>query len=184
MLNARQNRRGLNLFGCGTTRAQRDGLGDSCDSHLGGSCATGAADCTPPSPLLPLTIRWDLIQDDAAIPHRQRRDGLADARSPSGNGNAESTKLELVLYVSAESPASVRAQRTMEQVLRSFSTDEVVYRVCDLSHEPHAGAADRVVFTPTLVRRSPGPRAWVLGNLENASIVTELLMAAGVTRRD
>ena len=93
-----------------------------------------------------------------------------------------SARLELILYVSAASPASVRAELAMKEVLKRFATDEISYSVCDLAKYPGEAERDRVIFTPTLVKRFPAPRAWVLGNLDNPSIVVELLMAAGITR--
>lgn len=42
---------------------------------------------------------------------------------------------------------------------------------------------DRVAFTPTLVRRSPPPRAWLLGDLRDHTALRSLLDDAGVARR-
>jgi hypothetical protein len=36
------------------------------------------------------------------------------------------------------------------------------------------------VFTPTLVKRGPGPRAWVLGDLSDAAVVIDLLKICGL----
>ena len=46
-----------------------------------------------------------------------------------------------------------------------------------------AGEADRVAFTPTLVKKYPEPRMWVLGNLREADIVADILRACGVDAR-
>ncbi len=37
-----------------------------------------------------------------------------------------------------------------------------------------------MVFAPTLVKRAPSPRAWVLGDLGDAGIVLDLLQLCGV----
>jgi len=56
-------------------------------------------------------------------------------------------------------------------------------QIFDVADEPLAGEEDQVVFTPTLVKRSPPPRAWVVGDLSDHSVVVTLLDMAGVQRR-
>lgn len=89
-------------------------------------------------------------------------------------------EVELVLYISSISPASLQARRNMESLLASFDTASVRFTVCDLSRDPLAGDADRVAFTPTLVRRYPEPKVWVLGNLKDSEVVADLLRASGI----
>ena len=97
----------------------------------------------------------------------------------TGTG-AQSDIVELVLYVSSTSPASIEAQQNLERLLRTVDRARVSCTVVDLATNPWAGAADRVAFTPTLVRRSPGPRTWVLGNLRDRHMVANLLRASGI----
>jgi len=47
--------------------------------------------------------------------------------------------------------------------------------VHDLSKDPSRGIADSVAFTPTLVRKTPGPRTFILGHITNPQLVLELL---------
>lgn len=89
-------------------------------------------------------------------------------------------KIELVLYVSAASPASMQAQSNMERVLDAFDRREVAYSVCDLQRNPETADHDRVVFTPTLVKRHPSPRLWIIGDLRDGDIVADLLRNSGV----
>jgi len=56
----------------------------------------------------------------------------------------------------------------------------VKFTVCDLGRDPLAGDADRIAFTPTLVKRFPEPRMWVLGNLREPEILADLLRVCGV----
>lgn len=88
--------------------------------------------------------------------------------------------VELILYVSSASPASIQARRNLERVLDGFDRAQVKYSVCDLGRDPLAGEADRVAFTPTLVKRYPEPRMWLLGNLREADLVADLLRVCGV----
>ena len=98
--------------------------------------------------------------------------------APSADGGAAA--VDLVLYVSAGSAASVKARRSMESTLRAFAGSPIRYAVCDVGEEPAKAEEDQVVFTPTLVKRSPGPRAWVLGDLSDAAVVIDLLKICGV----
>lgn len=93
-------------------------------------------------------------------------------------------RVELILYVSSASPASVLARRNLERLLGGFDGSQVKFTVCDLVREPLAGEADRVAFTPTLVKRYPEPRMWVLGNLRDPEIIADLLRVCGVDSRE
>jgi CheY-like chemotaxis protein len=88
--------------------------------------------------------------------------------------------VELVLYVSSASPASIQARRNLERVLDGFDRAQVKYSVCDLGRDPLAGERDRIAFTPTLVKRYPEPRMWLLGNLRETELVADLLRVCGV----
>lgn len=97
------------------------------------------------------------------------------------NGTA---KVEFILYVSEASPASLRAVRNLERILNGYERSHVRLRIVDLSKErPASFDEDRITFTPTLVRRSPNPPVYVLGALDNAEFVTDLLKDAQVERR-
>jgi DNA-binding NtrC family response regulator len=96
------------------------------------------------------------------------------------SGSAASHRIELTLYISSASPASVQAKRNLERVLEQFDRAQVKFTICDLVREPLAGEADRIAFTPTLVKRYPEPRMWVLGNLREPEILTDLLRVCGV----
>jgi DNA-binding response OmpR family regulator len=94
----------------------------------------------------------------------------------------QSHELELVLYVSSTSSASIQARQNLELLLAGFDTSRLKYSVVDLLRDPLAGESDRIAFTPTLVKRTPGPRTWILGNLRNTEILADLLRASGIRR--
>ncbi len=93
-------------------------------------------------------------------------------------------KVELVLYVSSLSATSIQARDNLQRLLEEFDRSQIRFSVCDLVEEPLAGNDDRVTFTPTLVKRYPAPRTWILGNLRSPGIVADLLRACGVDDRD
>jgi CheY-like chemotaxis protein len=103
----------------------------------------------------------------------------------SGNAAGQATTLvELVLYISSASPASMQAKRNLERVLDRFEPSQVEYRICDLVKDPMAGESDRIAFTPTLVKRSPEPRMWILGNLRDPETLSDVLRACGVDGKE
>jgi CheY-like chemotaxis protein len=120
----------------------------------------------------------------------KRRRARSDPRA-AGDGHADFThprpsrrrKVELVLYTSAASEKCQRAIRSIQQVLDRYERDQVSFTICDLSGDPEAGDADAVIFTPTLVKRGPGPRTWIVGNLDQPELVVDLLEVNGVERR-
>ena len=96
-------------------------------------------------------------------------------RDPDGGEPGCPEPVELILYVSAQSPRSFAAVRNIEKVLERFAASRVKLTVCDLSANPNAGVEDAIAFTPTLVRKTPGPRPFILGHISNPELVLELL---------
>lgn len=118
----------------------------------------------------------------------QVRRVLQSAAAPSGDreegtGMRRHHLVELVLYISPSSPASLQARRNLEDLLAHFDPAQIKYSVCDLVRDPMAGEQDRVAFTPTLVKRYPAPRMWVLGNLRETETIGDLLRVCGVDAR-
>lgn len=111
-------------------------------------------------------------------PRRQRTanirgNGRADA---DGNGGGACPEpVELILYVSSQSARSFAAVRNIRNVLKRFKSSRVKLTVYDLARDPGRGIEDSVAFTPTLVRKTPGPRTFILGHVTNPELVLELL---------
>lgn len=89
-------------------------------------------------------------------------------------------RVELVLYISSASPASMVARRNLDRLLSRVDSGQVKVTVCDLVRDPQAGEADRISFTPTLVRKYPEPKMWIVGNLRDPKILDDLLRVCGV----
>ena len=115
----------------------------------------------------------------------QVRSVLASSDGPGGaagdsTGRRSRFIVELALYVSSASPASIQARRNLEKVLDGFERSQIKYTICDLGRDPMAGEIDRVAFTPTLVKRYPEPRMWLLGSLRETDLIADLLRVCGV----
>jgi Response regulator containing CheY-like receiver, AAA-type ATPase, and DNA-binding domains len=93
----------------------------------------------------------------------------------AGGGSDCPDPVELILYVSSKSPRSFAAVRNIKKVLERFNSSRVKLTVCDLSQDPDGGIEDAVAFTPTLVRRKPGPRTFILGHITSPELLLELL---------
>jgi len=89
-------------------------------------------------------------------------------------------RIELVLYISASSPASVRAVANLRRLLRHYKRGQIDLTVCDLTTDPSCGEADQIAFTPTLFKRQPEPPMWILGDLSRPEPLVELLEFHGV----
>jgi CheY-like chemotaxis protein len=110
---------------------------------------------------------------------------LSSVPLPRSTPRVEKTpaRLELVLYISAHSPSSLRALRNFESVLSEFEPGEVAYAVCDLATDFSGAAdADRIAFTPTLVKRHPLPKEWFLGDLTNTDPIRAIFLDAQVSK--
>jgi hypothetical protein len=92
----------------------------------------------------------------------------------------EAEPIELRLYVSPGSAASLKARRTMERLLENVRAAHISFEVFDLALEPERAETDKVVFTPTLVKRAPEPRAWIVGDLSDPAVVADLIHMCGI----
>ena len=110
-------------------------------------------------------------------PRRRRSPAMRRDEGDSGNGEGPECPdpVELILYVSSESARSYAAVKNIRKVLKRFKSSRVKLTVHDLARDPSRGIEDSVAFTPTLVRKSPGPRTFILGHVTNPDLLMELL---------
>lgn len=117
--------------------------------------------------------------DDGAPKRPQRQEARrAHSRNRGGTNHNDDgcpEPIELILYVSADSPRSANAINNIKRVLARYRSDKVTLTICDLARNPMLGEADSIAFTPTLVKRSPGPRTYILGHITNPDVLVELL---------
>lgn len=104
------------------------------------------------------------------------------SRGDAADQGAEAGKVELILYTSAASAASFRAVRRLRRVLQHYDCSALSVVVTDVLDDREGAARDRIVFTPTLVKRSPSPPSWIVGDLENVTVLEDLLAFCGVKR--
>jgi CheY-like chemotaxis protein len=98
-------------------------------------------------------------------------------------GTKQRTRIDLVLYTSPASDKCQKAIRAIRRVLDRYNVSQVNFTICDVAKDPQVAEEDSIVFTPTLVKRGPGPRTWLIGNLDQADLLVDLLDVSGVDRR-
>ncbi len=95
-------------------------------------------------------------------------------------GAPRPTELELVLYVTGTSQDSHRAIRNLHRSLKAFDAKRyrlTIFDVAKIGDEEcyQSLEDDRIIVTPTLVKRTPGPKTWIVGTLAPIDAVDELL---------
>jgi CheY-like chemotaxis protein len=171
--------------------AQRDGLLDGAATLI--VTAHPEPQGVEDTPLVrkPLDLEKFLLQVRRifdGMPARPDRAAVHTARSvpPAASGDAHASaaeappRVELRLYVSPTSPASVKARRTMATLLDRLRGCDVRFDVYDIAEEPERAEQDRVVFTPTLVKVGSEPRAWIVGDLSDPMVMSDLVHMCGL----
>ncbi len=88
--------------------------------------------------------------------------------------------VKLTLYVMGGSHRSTRALRNLQRAIIQRGI-EVDLEVVDLAETPERGDQDRILATPTLVRREPGPEQRVVGDLSVPIAIDRVFGPSGVT---
>jgi circadian clock protein KaiB len=87
--------------------------------------------------------------------------------------------LSLRLYVSGQALNSRTAIRNLDALRKSLDAATEV-EVVDVREHPDMAEADRILATPTLVRRSPKPVRKIIGDLSDVErVVTGLELGTG-----
>ncbi len=108
------------------------------------------------------------------------------AESVVGLGAPLPVELELVLYVTSDAQESQKAIRNLRRALLPYDASRFRLTIFDVAHGGDEAwyqslEEDRIIVTPTLVRKSPGPKTWIVGTLApNAALEHLLASALGV----
>jgi circadian clock protein KaiB len=73
----------------------------------------------------------------------------------------------LKLYVTGQTPSSLRAIANMRSLFGDPPDKEYDLVVIDVLEQPHLAEEDRVLVTPTLIKQIPPPPRRVLGDLSD-----------------
>jgi CheY-like chemotaxis protein len=121
-------------------------------------------------------VQRGLSAASSSRPNLRQAARRSSSGRPGDDGRADCPgTVELILYVSAESARSANAIQNIKTVLSRYRAGKVTLTICDLARDPSLGAEDSIAFTPTLVKRSPGPRTFILGHISDPAVLIELL---------
>jgi circadian clock protein KaiB len=81
--------------------------------------------------------------------------------------------VSLRLYITGRTEKSLSARSNLRRVCETHLAGRYDLEVIDLAEQPQRAADDRILATPTLVRRTSGPTRRIVGDLSN----TEKLLA-------
>ena len=105
-------------------------------------------------------------------PDAARTDGEGGA---SGDGPGCPGPVELILYVSANSPKADAAVSTMRKVLERFNSPKVVLTVYPLPESANCVVAEATADTRAPARPNVAARTLILGHITNPELLLELL---------
>ncbi|HET7771043.1 MAG TPA: circadian clock KaiB family protein [Chloroflexota bacterium] len=77
----------------------------------------------------------------------------------------------LRLYVAGNTPRSERAVANLRRLCSDVLRNGCEVEVIDVLEQPHRAEEDRVLATPTVIRRVPGPERRVVGDLSDSERV-------------
>jgi CheY-like chemotaxis protein len=107
---------------------------------------------------------------------------ILPAERPVSATPARRAALELVLYVTSTSQESQKAIRNLYRALKPFDQERIRLTIVDVANGGDEAwyqslEEDRVIVTPTLVKKTPGPKTWIVGTLAPIDAVEELLVS-------
>lgn len=79
--------------------------------------------------------------------------------------------IQFKLYIAGQTPRSQRAVANLRRMAAVELGNRCELRVIDVTQEPEAAEADRILTTPTLIKLSPPPERRVTGDLSDAEQV-------------
>ena len=106
-----------------------------------------------------------------------RRD---DEMSGAGIVAAASQPWQLCLYVAGPSALAERALTNVRTCCEQHLAGHYSLEVVDVQQYPQVARREQLLALPTLVRRLPGPRQCLVGDLSNAELLLHSLTANAV----
>lgn len=85
--------------------------------------------------------------------------------------HAEIRQFQFTLFIAGESVRSQRAIANFKRIAQERLGGDYELLVVDVQQDPERAEQERILTTPTLVKRAPEPRRRVTGDLTNAEQV-------------
>lgn len=84
---------------------------------------------------------------------------------------AQPGPLTLVLFILSKTPKSVAALRNLQRLLDREVPGRYSLEVVDVREDPERAEAERILATPTLIKRSPVPVHRIIGDMSDTEKV-------------
>jgi circadian clock protein KaiB len=91
-------------------------------------------------------------------------------------------ELVVRLYVAGRAPDSARAMANLDSIINEFAQITWQVEIVDVLVEPLRALTDGVLVTPTLIRVTPRPEVWIVGDLSREAEVSIALGLGSVER--
>ena len=85
----------------------------------------------------------------------------------AGEAQRGDERIALRLYVTGATPGSTRAIAEIKAFCERFLKGRYRLEVIDVYQQPELAEEERILATPTLVKRSPGPLRRIVGSLSD-----------------
>jgi circadian clock protein KaiB len=92
---------------------------------------------------------------------------MAQSAWPSDKGENGDEPFIFFLYVTGASPNSSRAIRNLKAICEMYLQGRYQIQVIDIYQQPELARGENLVVVPTLVKASPLPVRWMVGDLSN-----------------
>ena len=90
-------------------------------------------------------------------------------------------KLVLQLYVSGMSQKSMEAIENIKRICNDHLEDAFELEIVDIYKHPEAASEQQIVFSPSLIKKSPLPKKILVGSLADES---KVIKALGIKWKD
>ena len=90
-------------------------------------------------------------------------------------------KLVLQLYVSGMSPKSMEAIENIKRLCDKLLKDTVELEIIDIYKNPQVAVEKQIVFSPSLIKRSPLPSRTLVGNFSDPQ---KVIKGLGISFQD
>ena len=90
-------------------------------------------------------------------------------------------RLVLQLYVSGMSQRSMEAIENIKRLCDEHLADAFQLEIIDIYKHPEVAAEQQIVFSPSLIKKSPVPKRILIGSLSNAE---KVIKALGITFKE
>jgi circadian clock protein KaiB len=87
-------------------------------------------------------------------------------------------KIILQLYVSGMSAKSMTAIENIQRLCGEFLSEAFELEIIDIYKNPEVAVESHIVFSPSLVKRSPAPKKIMIGTLADTE---KIIKALGIT---